>query len=91
MERSDPDYDVTGDGNPSPNGEYWYAGEHTGNPYYRRTDSAYFLYYHIPLVGWVLSTVLGGHGNGWWQRVDGIEGSYNPNAPYTGNPVVAAR
>lgn len=89
MELSDPDYDVTGDGDPSPNGEYYYAGEYGGEPYYTRADEAYSIWWDTISSKWFITVAPGNGVAGNWSRLGSIAGIYGPVAPYTGNPVVA--
>lgn len=90
MELPDPVYDITGDGNPSPNGEYYYAGIANGLPYYRRSDSAYFIWSAGDPAAWKISIGVDDIAPGHWHRDGIITGGYLPAAPYAGNPVVAA-
>lgn len=90
MELSDPKYDMTGDGDPSPNGEYYETGMWLGKPYYRRKDGAYFIWWSPAITDWYITVALGDDSPGAWYRDVTIIGTYAPKAPYIGNPVVAA-
>ena len=81
-------YRVSGNGCPDPNGYYPDAGEYNGEPYYERQDSAFAIWYQPLAPCWHLTTAAGAVMPGEWHRWPNIEGTYDPDGTYTGNPVV---
>lgn len=85
----DPPLAVTGNGNPSPNGDYVYGGEWLGKPYYQHPDLTFFIWHGIS--GYMCSPALGVGFLGAWLNGTPVvvEGTYNPVFGYSGNPEVA--
>jgi len=81
-----PDYVVTGDGNPSPNGDYYEAGTYNGKPWYQRDDQAFLIWWNDIGLDWNIDTILGDRQNYWYGPYDEILGTYTPQGTYTGNP-----
>jgi len=86
-------YKVTGELTPDSSGNYFYAGQKNGKPYYRRDDGAFFLWWNIVGISWwVINTNLDVF-YPWWTKQDDqhiITGSYNPYGGYTGIATVSA-
>ncbi len=81
-------YEVTGDLTPDATGTYEDAGEHNGKRYYVRGDSAYYIWWHLA-GSWIISTDLDVLAPGHWFRMDpSIEGLYEPDGTYLGDPTV---
>ena len=86
-----PDYIVTGDGSPSPNGNYFNTGIYNGRNYYKRTDNAFFIWYNIDIEIWYISDILGEASSfGTWLGSNMILGIYDPEEASNGNPIVTA-
>jgi len=90
-----PDYIVAGTVNPDCTGEYFYAGQYAGYPYYERGDHAYFLWAE-PLpppryIGRQISTNLGGGTDPNWYNLAHplITGEYYPAQGATGTAIVS--
>lgn len=73
---------------PDAKGNYFYAGEHNGKPYYRREDGAFIIWWAgtVPYI----SVILGDNDSGGWYGPHGIIGEYYPDEPYDGDAYVAA-
>ena len=81
-----PDYVVTGNGSPSPNGDYYYAGEYGGEPCYTDATEAFYIWYESGNVQWWLGSSLGHYG--WYSEArTSPTGLYYP-AIHSGNPFV---
>lgn len=79
---------VTGDLTPDVTCRYFRAGDYNGQPYYRRPDGSWFIWWDGDVI-WHISTALGGLPGGYWSRVDpDIEGPYPINFLTAGTPVV---
>ena len=86
----EPDYIVTGTLNPDATGNYFEDGTHDGKPTYRRTDSAFWIWYHQPAVSWIITTTVGPvDPDGWFHNIS-IEGTYTPFGAATGIATVTA-
>jgi len=83
------DYHVVGTITPDSRGNYFAAGFNDGQPYYRRDDSHYFVWYSTFATSWYISTNVGQYVNPRWRSplVD-IEGVYYPEAGSSGNATV---
>lgn len=86
------EYVVSGDGT-GPDGDcaaqYAAAGTHNGQPYYQSIyPASWYLWYDSDNELWVISAALDSATNSWSAAT--IEGTYEPNGTYTGNPIVAA-
>jgi len=83
-------YTVTGDGDPSPNGDYTENGTYGGYPKYTHADGTYELWQDGALT-FVISTAAGTISPDYWSRATPIAGSYDAaGSTYTGNPSAAA-
>lgn len=82
------DYEVIGNGDPSPNGDYFENGVHNEHPVYVHENNGFAIWYWIG--GWHISAAPGSTAHPWWERPapDEITGEYVSNPPATGNPVV---
>lgn len=85
------DYHVSGVLTPDATGNFFEAGTHDGEPYYRRDDNAWFLWWSDFDHEWVISNLLGVYGVDYWNRFDvEIAGDYNPSAHAVGIATVAS-
>jgi len=86
-----PDLIITGDGNPSPNGDYFEDDLYNGKMSYRRGDNAYFLWYDPDGPEYFLSQTKGSDAVSWFnQTADEMPlGTYSDWNYVTGHPVVA--
>jgi hypothetical protein len=74
---------------PAPNcyGNYEEVGIYNGRPYYKRFDSAFFIWYE-DLNNWILSVTLGDKLHGYWIRnFITIPGVFTPILPFEGAPI----
>lgn len=79
---------VTGDPDPDCRGTYELTGVHDGKDYYKRKDSAWFIWYWPLTDRWFITSLLGSFEPEGWAHDKIIEGTYTPWWPATGNPVV---
>jgi len=79
-----PDYIVTGTLTPDATGDYFQDGTYEGQPCYRRTDSAFWIWYWSYRHWWYISTSPATTVPRWGRTHSNILGSYNPVPPYTG-------
>jgi len=84
------DYNVSGDIAPNAKGNYFVAGMFNEQPYYRRQDSAWFIWWHEFPPFWVISSELAVFGPSYWQKDGPITGSYTPAGTATGTALVSA-
>lgn len=79
---------VTGDIDPDARCRYFRAGDYNGQPYYKRPDGSWFIWWDGDAT-WYISGTLGSLAPPYWARVDpDIEGTYPINFLSTGDPVV---
>lgn len=80
---------ATGTPVPDSSGQYKYAGEYRGEPYYVHVDETFEVWWDN--YKWVMSTVRGTVLPGMWYRPTAapIEGVFYPYGTYAGYPVVA--
>lgn len=71
-------YTVTGTLGPDATGNYDYAGEYEGEPWYLRVDDAWRIYYNIELDSWFISADFTPAPPRWICEEGGPEGQYNP-------------
>jgi len=70
---------------------YFYAGEHSGKPYYRRIDGQYFIWSFEGTESWYISQIIQDPlPEIYWGRFPGILGEYLPSAHAHGNVIVSA-
>jgi len=82
-----PDYIISGNGNPSPNGNYFDAGSYGGKRYYQKSTADYFLWWESFLLKWTISPTLGGSPISFWERQNADPGGiYNSVGAFSGNP-----
>jgi len=83
-------FDAIVTGNPTPDckGTYELAGTYNDKDYYKRSDSAYWIWYYPPEDSWAISDALGSWVNFLWNRYKTIRGTYNPAGNASGNPIV---
>ncbi|MBA7655555.1 hypothetical protein ES703_63461 [subsurface metagenome] len=79
---------VTGDPVPDCTGTYELGGTYDGKNYYKRKDSAYYLWYRSEVDYWVLDDGFIDHPVYIWRHKSTLEGTYVPLHPATGNPIV---
>lgn len=75
-----PVYTITGTGNPSPNGDYIADGTLNGEPAYKRTDNAFYIWYDDAQIRWIVSQARGIEGALGWYSESGIP--YDGCEPY---------
>ncbi len=88
---------VTGTLGPDATGDYDEAGIFNGQPYYERTDAAYFIWWwpipSPPSSFWFLTNVLGNPSGTAWAKhgpmIQPVTGLYIPYANTTGDATVA--
>jgi len=80
---------VTGQGDPSPNGVYAYAGIYGATWYYKISGVEWYLFLDQITGLWTLAQQLADDLNDQYYILTGIEGQYDPAGTYTGNPQVA--
>jgi len=93
----EPDLIVTGTLSHDATGFYDEAGVHNGQPYYERTDGAWFIWYLYypfpPAHKWVISTLLGDFTTAKYQKstanFEPVTGDYTPMGGATGTATVA--
>lgn len=78
------DYVVTGDITPDATGDYFQDGTYEGQPCYRRSDSAFWIWFWSYRAWWYISTTPGTTIPRWGRMFPTIAGDYNPVSPYTG-------
>ena len=83
-------YNVSGTLEPDAAGDYYYGGEYVGEPYYRREDGAWFIWWHPGPGRWYISSTVGYTGSYWRSPTTSILGTYMPSAAYHGTATVAA-
>jgi len=83
-------YNVTGTLEPDATGNYRKGGTHNGKPYYIRLDGAWFIWWYIGTLVWVISAKLDNPDGPSWTRGETLEGKYNPAFPATGTATVAS-
>lgn len=92
-------HDLIGDCEPDARGCYCYDGEYDSFPYYRfgpvhsgdydpEMDEPCFLWFHQATASWIINREVGSLVGGYFSRAGAIVGTYTPNAPYTGSPVI---
>lgn len=83
-------YVVTGTLSPDATGIYCEAGTHNGEPYYKRTDGAFVIWWDTNF--WVITNELGDYTLAYWENLDTpkIVGPCEATAPSTGEAVIAA-
>ena len=87
-----PDLIVTGNGEPSPNGNYFAAHNYGGKTAYRREDGWFWIWYDSEWPQWCLSDTLGQFiRGGWWDPEEDTDptGNYSPESPATGTAIVS--
>ena len=75
--------------NPDCSGNYFTAGTHDSQPYYRRADGAWFLWWYLDAGYWHISTEAGVVGSYYWFRGPAITGNYSPGGSTIGTATVA--
>lgn len=79
---------VTGALTPDATGDYLPHGMHGGHVLYRRTDGAYYIWWHVT-GNWIISTEPDILAPGHWHKLGPpIEGLYDPDGTYLGIPTV---
>lgn len=82
------DLEVIGNGNPSPNGDYFEDGVSGGKPCYRREDSAWWIWWGYGFV-WLITDELEVDTRAQFQKVgEPVTGDYLPHMGAAGNPTV---
>lgn len=82
-------YTSSGVTSPVSAGVYTWAGEYNGQLYFKNAGGTLFLWWFPGLTCWVLSATLGSIIGGFWNSpTTAIPGTYVPNTPNTGNPIV---
>lgn len=72
-----PHCDVTGNPVPDCTGRYILAGQHNGKDYYRREDSAWFIWwYPFGVDEWWISVALDNADAGWYRASPDMLGAY---------------
>lgn len=83
------DYNVTGEISPDATCNYDEAGVHEEQPYYRRKDGSWFIWWD-GYDYWYISDALGDDtGYSWRRESPNIVGVYVPRNNTTGNPEVS--
>lgn len=81
---------IAGDPVPDCTGQYYAVGLYNGRPYYRREDSAYFIWWDAPCEDYNISTGLGVKAPGFfWGPWKNIEGAYGWADAYRGAAFVS--
>jgi len=83
-------YTVTGNGDPSPNGDFFENGTAHGQPAYSNADASWWLWYSDAIGGYVLSPAIDDVEIYWDSDLGTADGVYTPSDIWTGNPVVIA-
>lgn len=86
---TDRNYDVTGDLTPDGTGYFDEAGVHNGEPYYRRHDGAYFIWWNGAFA-WYISIALDATVNSWERINPAIAGEYTAQGGHLGIATVSA-
>jgi hypothetical protein len=84
-----PIFVVTGDGNPSPNGNYFIAGTHLGVLYYKHQSANYWIWWDAGTKRWILGYTLFIIQDGWYSEFEDVVGTYIPRRIGWGFPVVS--
>lgn len=82
-------YRVTGDGDPSPNGDYYENGTVNDRPKYEREDTTMWIWWDSAIPAWIISPDWGELVGSWWRPDDIVLGDYSPFGDVTGDPTVA--
>jgi len=69
---------------PNPSGNYATAGIYNGEPFYRRADDAYEIWFEPVLTDWLLGVEHTAPENGNWRCFTGSRGRYNAELIYVG-------
>jgi len=80
-------YNVTGTLEPDATCNYIEAGINDGKPYYRRLDSAFFIWWSAGFESWTISKNLCEEGEAFWFRMNPeITGVYGAGGAASGIP-----
>jgi len=82
-------YVVTGTLSPDATGNYLYAGTYRGEPYYRREDGAYYIWWYSTSSYWIISAAVGVLGTAYWYKTLSEAGEYTLAGTATGTPTAA--
>lgn len=64
-------------------GQYYLEGQHAAQPYYRRSDVWYAIWWNPGTSKWTISTEEGVLGDRYWDRSGSMLGRYDPHATAT--------
>lgn len=85
------DYHVSGTLTPDATCNYFLAGIYNGQPYYRRADGAWFIWWYTSANYWIISPELGETPiTGYWYKAPTITGDYTPVPAAVGIATVSA-
>lgn len=85
-----PDIILSGDGAPSPNGDYFVAGLHDGANYYTSPTTAFVVFKFAPGGIWVIANTFPDTPGGYWySNGTALLDVYNAQAPYSGEVMVS--
>jgi len=79
---------MAGTSSPDCTGDYREAGIYSLEPYYRRTDGAYFIWKHEGYNQYFVSPVKGVYEDSWSTAVGTRLGVCTPHGTYTGSPLM---
>lgn len=82
---------VSGNGVPSPNGDYYSCGDYAGYPAFKNETEDYYLWFLEEEECYAISDGLGIISQTTWYKGSGdteITGTYQPYMEVTGNPIV---
>lgn len=80
---------VSGELTPDATCTYFYAGTYNSKPYYKRSDGAYFIWWHTIDQVWYITAELRRPASEYWSKSGSIIGNYDPVLPATGTATVA--
>ena len=86
-----PDLIVSGEITPNSTGNYYYAGMYGGEQYYKRADSAYYIFWQSEIESYLIHHDLGSDVEPYHYSTTGeLIGSYEPVGEATGTAIVSA-
>lgn len=84
-----PSFWISGDGEPDPTGDYYYAAQHNGRSVFLHRSGTFAIFHDDDFGDWVIAASVEDALPDKWGCVNGPEQTYTAQGTYDGSPVVA--